>query len=111
MNAITRVYSTGAVRVPVRTGQRLAWSWGTKFLIALLIISAFSVVYLKDLNRRTFIRYQDMAHANQQARVDWGKLLLEQSTWAAQANIHQTAEQRLHMYTPDAKDIVLVTSL
>jgi cell division protein FtsL len=110
MNAITRVYNTSAMRLPLRHGQRVAWSWGTKCLIALLILSAFAVVYLKDLNRRTFIQYQNMAHANQQARVDWGKLLLEQSTWAAQANIQQSASKRLHMYTPDAKDIVLVTN-
>lgn len=110
MNAITRVYNTSAVRLPVARSQpRVAWSWGTKCLIGLLILSAFAVVYLKDLNRRTYIQYQDMAHANQQAQVDWGKLLLEQSTWAAQANVQQVASERLHMYAPNAKDIVLLS--
>lgn len=109
MNAITRVYHTSTVRMPMARGQRVVWSWGTKCLVVLLILSAFAVVYLKDLNRRTFIQYQDMVRANQQAQVDWGKLLLEQSTWAAQANVQQVAAERLHMYTPNAKDIVLVT--
>ncbi len=110
MNAITRVYHTGAARIPLVRGQKTTWSWGTKCLIALLIASAFVVVYLKDLNRRTFIQYQDMARANQQAQVDWGKLLLEESTWAAQANVQKVASDRLHMMTPTAKDIVLVTN-
>lgn len=110
MNAITRVYHTGAVRAPLARAQRTSWSWGTKCLMIVLVLSAFTVVYLKDLNRRTYIQYQNMAHANQQAQVDWGKLLLEQSTWAAQAHVQQVAGDRLHMFTPNAKDIVLVAN-
>lgn len=109
MNAITRVYHSSTVRMPVARSQRIAWSWGTKCLVVLLILSAFAVVYLKDVHRRTFIQYQDMVRANQQAQVDWEKLLLEESTWAAQAHVQQIAAERLHMYTPDAKDIVLMT--
>ena len=45
----------------------------------------------------------------EQAQVDWGKLLLEQSTWAAQANVQQIAAKRLQMITPNSKDIVLMT--
>lgn len=108
MNAITRVYHTRTVRLPAPHSQRMAWSWGTKCLIMLLIASAFAVVYLKDLNRRVFIQYQDMAHANQQAQIDWGKLLLEQSTWVAQAHVQQIARERLKMYAPNPKDIVLI---
>ena len=103
MNAITRVYTNGAVRT-----QRVNWSLGTKILIILMVISAFVMVYLKDLNRRTFIQYQNMVHANQQAQIDWGKLLLEQSTWSAQAHVQQVATDRLQMVTPTTKNIVLI---
>jgi cell division protein FtsL len=110
MNAITRVYTNGSVRAnAVGRTQRVSWSWGTKVLIVLLVLSAFVMVYLKDLNRRTFIQYQNMVRANQQAQVDWGKLLLEQSTWSAQAHVQQVATDRLQMVTPTAKDIVLIT--
>ena len=110
MNAITRVYTSGSVRAnTVGRAQRVSWSLGTKVLMVLLVLSAFVMVYLKDLNRRTFIQYQNMVQANQQAQVDWGKLLLEQSTWSAQANVQQVATDRLQMVTPKAKDIVLIT--
>jgi cell division protein FtsL len=109
MNAITRVYGNSIVRSPAARQQRTSWGWSSRILIALIILSAFALVYLKDLNRREFIRYQEMARANQQAHMDWEKLLLERSTWAAQANVQNTASQRLHMYTPDAKEIVLLT--
>lgn len=110
MNAITRVYgNNSAVRLTaVQRHPRIKWSWSARLLMSILIISAFAVVYLKDLNRREFIQYQDMVRANQQAQMDWQKLLLEQSTWAAQANIQKTASERLHMYTPEAKEIVLL---
>ncbi len=113
MNAITRVYTnSAAARLPaVRHQQRIKWSWGSRCLMVFVILCAFAVVYLKDLNRREFIRYQDMVHANQQAQLDWQKLLLEQSTWAAQANVQEKASKHLHMYTPDAKEIVLLTEL
>ena len=110
MNAITRVYTNGSVRAnAIGRTERVKWSLGTKVLIVLLVLSAFVMVYLKDLNRRTFIQYQNMVQANQQAQVDWGKLLLEQSTWSAQANVQQVASDRLQMVTPTAKNIVLVT--
>ena len=111
MNAITRVYNNRMVRLPhlARTHHTHAWSWGTKLLIVLLIVSAFAVVYLKDLNRRLFIQYQEMSRINQQAQVEWGKLLLEQSTWTAQAHVQQIAISHLHMLAPSPKDIVLVT--
>lgn len=108
MNVMTRLYNNRAVRLPLRQTHRAGWSWGTQCLIGLLILSAFAVVYLKDLNRRTFIQYQNKVRDNQQARVEWGKLLLEQSTWSAQANIQQTAAQRLGMITPNTKDIIFI---
>ncbi len=110
MNAITRVYQTGTLRTQfVKVPRTAPLTWGVKCLMVLIVLSAFVVVYLKDLNRRTFIQYQNMARANQQAQVDWGKLLLEQSTLAAQANVQQTAGEKLHMFTPSAANIVIVT--
>jgi cell division protein FtsL len=107
MNTMTRLYQTNAIPSQAVREQRFAWSWGSKLLILLLILSAFLVVYLKDLNRRTFIQYQNMARANQQAQMDWDKLLREQSSLLAQANVQQTAANNLHMYVPNAADIVL----
>lgn len=111
MNA-GRVYHSSAVALPRMARARTQpekWSWGTKLLIVALAVSAFAVVYLKDLNRRLFIEFQDMTRMNQQAQVEWGKLMLEQSTWTAQANIQQIASKQLQMSAPAAKDIILLT--
>ncbi len=92
MNAITRVYNTSAMRLPLRNGQRVSWSWGTKCLIVLFILSAFAVVYLKDLNRRTYIQYQNMARANQQSQVDWENCCLSKARGLRRLMLQQTAE-------------------
>lgn len=77
-------------------------------LIFAVLLSAFSVVYVKDLHRRMFIAYQDLQQQQTQLYVDWGKLLLEQSTWSTQARVQKIAQQRLGMEAPQTKDIVLV---
>lgn len=66
-------------------------------ILFFLVLSAFGIIYLKDLNRRLFIQYQSLQIAHDQLYEDWGKLLLEQSTWATQARIKKIAQNRLSM--------------
>ena len=41
--------------------------------------------------------------------VEWGKLLLEQGTWASQARVEEVAIQLiLHMHVPRKKRMILV---
>ncbi len=109
MKMTTRLYTAENIRsTTTRIALNQPWSLATKVLIGLLIVSAFALVYLKDLNRRLFIQYQTMAHTNQQAQIEWGKLLLEESTWTAQASVQQIASNRLKMVIPTGKDIILL---
>lgn len=77
-------------------------------LIVLLLTSAFSVIYLKDLSRRLFIRYQHLQQVQQQHEIEWSKLLLEEGAWSSQARVQYVASTQLHMMTPQMKDIVMV---
>lgn len=77
-------------------------------LVFLVLASAFFVVYVKDLNRRMFMFYQTLQDQQAQIYVDWGKLLLEQTTWSTQSRIQQVATQRLGMQVPDQKQVVIV---
>lgn len=73
-----------------------------------VLFSAFTVVYVKDLYRRMFIHYQDLQAQQDQIYVDWGKLLLEQSTWSTQTRVQKIAAQRLQMDVPQANEINLI---
>lgn len=76
--------------------------------IIALLLTAFGVVYLKDLNRRLFIEYQSLQQNRQQYEVEWSKLLLEQSTWSTQSRIQSIAQNQLGMVMPTSKNIVMV---
>ena len=77
-------------------------------LIMALLFSAFSVIYLKDVNRRLFIHYQALQTAHDRLYEDWGKLLLEQSTWSSQSRVKKIAQRRLGMDTPSSKEMVVL---
>lgn len=69
-------------------------------LILAVFISAFATVYIKDLQRRLFITYQQRDVLHEQLVMQWGQLLLEQATLARQDRIAQGADSRLNMHLP-----------
>lgn len=92
-----------------KTGYtRARWRPGILAVTVVCFITAFALVYIKDLNRRLFIHYQHLLQVRQQAQVEWSKLLLEQSTWATQARVQRIANQKLHMIVPTPQDIVML---
>jgi len=110
MNTATRVYDRGFVRRSDASIQISARQWGVIALVFGLLLSAFGVVYAKDLNRRLFIQYQGLQQAQQQYQVSWSKLLLEQGALSTQSRIQVIAQRELHMVTPFSRDVVLVES-
>lgn len=80
----------------------------TVFLVIALLCSAFCIVYTKDLNRRLFIQYQILQREKTEELIQWGKLLLEQSTWSAQSRIQQIAQKQLGMQIPTEKEVILI---
>lgn len=76
--------------------------------VILLLFSAFSVIYLKDLSRRLFIQYQQLQYKQQQSEEEWSKLLLEKGAWSTQARVQHVATTELDMVVPQTKDVVLV---
>lgn len=77
-------------------------------LILILVMSAFAVIYIKDVNRRLFIHFQTLQATHDKLYEDWGKLLLEQSTWSTQARVQKIAETRLGMITPSPNEVVVL---
>lgn len=77
-------------------------------LVALVLVSALAVVYSKHKNRRL---YADLAVLQQQRDamdVEWGRLQLEQSTWATHGRIEKIARQRLNMGNVDYDKVMIV---
>lgn len=79
------------------------------FVFISLFLTAIGVVYIKDLNRRFFIQSQILQHQEQVYQVNWGKLLLEQSTLATQSRTQALAARKLGMKVPRQKEIKVIT--
>lgn len=77
-------------------------------LIILVMISSVAVFYIKHIGRTEFIKLQELEHSRDQFDEEWGRLLLEQSTWARPGRVEQQARERLGMTVPTAEMTVMV---
>ncbi len=108
VRALPGRFSGAAAGSRVETSAPSASNFTVIVLVMSLLLSAFGVIYMKDYNRRLFIQYQQTQQMGQQAEVEWGKLLLEQSTWSTQARIQTMAQNQLGMVMPAPDHIVMV---
>ncbi len=78
-------------------------------LLSLAVLgSAVSVIYEKNLERRYVSDLQSMQHKHEKQQVEYGQLLLEQSTWSTQARVQRIAQQRLGMEIAKPSNIVVI---
>lgn len=77
-------------------------------MVILVIISAVSVIYSKHLNRNEFIQLQKLEKQRDLLNEEWGRLLLEQSTWGSPSRVEQQARTRLNMIVPSADMTVVI---
>lgn len=82
--------------------------WMLPVMWLAVILSALSVVYVSHLCRQL---YNDLSQLEQEAnafQVEWGRYLLEQSSWASLSRIEQLAKTRLEMRVPRAEEIIVI---
>jgi len=83
----------------------------TRAIMALLLLavllSAFAVIDARHENRVLFAQLQQLRQQRDALNVEWGQLLLEQSTWSTHARIEQMATQKLDMVVPEHVEIVV----
>ncbi len=109
MNAVVKTAYIEALFTQKWLSLRLTKQQFTVALLALaVLISAFSLIYVRDLSRRQFSQLQAMQYVRDDLHIEWGKLLLEQSTWATQARIENVANSQLDMVLPKTGDVVVV---
>ena len=77
-------------------------------LVFSVLWSAIVVVESVHSNRLLFAELQRLHQAADESRVEWGKLLLEQSSYAAYSRIENLANRQLKMKAPSVNEIVMV---
>lgn len=77
-------------------------------MAVLVIASAVAVIYTKHLSRSEFIQLQQLEKKRDLLNEEWGRLLLEQSTWGSPSRVEQQVRSRLEMTVPQADMTVVI---
>lgn len=77
-------------------------------LVCLIVLSAVSVIYSSHQSRQLFNSWQKMQKEAYRLDEDWGRLLLEHSTWAAHDRVERLANERLTMVVPENEALQVV---
>jgi len=83
-----------------------------RLLVAVMILanvaSAIAVVYARHEHRQLFVDFKRLVRERDELNIDFGRLQLEQATWAESNRIDQVARNRLGMVFPQADETVVV---
>ena len=72
------------------------------------IASAIGVVYARHEHRLLFVALDRLTRARDELNIDFGRLQLEQATWAESNRVDQIARTRLGMKFPEGAEIEVV---
>lgn len=77
-------------------------------LAAAVLLSALAVVFSTYESRKQFVALQMLQKERDEMNIQWGRLQLEQSTWATHGRIEQVASDKLEMIIPPPGAVVIV---
>jgi cell division protein FtsL len=77
-------------------------------LILANIATAIGVVYATHEHRQLFVSLKRLERERDELNIDFGRLQLEQATWAESNRIDQVARNKLGMVFPQADETVVV---
>ena len=84
----------------------------SRVLLAVLLLAivgtAIAVVYERYHHRQLFVELTGLERERDELNIEFGRLQLEQATWAQANRIDQVARERLGMKFPESEDIVVV---
>ena len=107
MNAISKAGTSGiAWRISLPSISRV-----NLLVISLLIfsvISAFAVIYCRDLSRQMTSDMQSLQYQTAKLTLQHNQLLVEQSSLSTDQRVAMIANNQLNMQAPAAKNVVMV---
>ncbi|MDH5784683.1 MAG: cell division protein FtsL [Chromatiales bacterium] len=80
----------------------------TAAMALLLFASSLGVVFSTHQARLLFVELQGLQKVRDEMNTQWGRLQLEQSTWATHGRIEKIANNQLDMVIPPPGAVVIV---
>ncbi|MGW8248041.1 MAG: cell division protein FtsL [Acidiferrobacterales bacterium] len=78
-------------------------------LVVLIVISALSVITLRQQSRMSFAELQTLERQRDNLNIEWGRLLLEQGAWSQHQRVEKIARTKLGMQIPDSNQIDFIS--
>ncbi|HTV86044.1 MAG TPA: cell division protein FtsL [Dyella sp.] len=82
--------------------------FGLLILLAAVMVSAIAVVWTRHQSRVLFVQLTQLQGQRDDLNIEFGRLELEQATWAEPRRIDDEARSKLGMFMPSPQDIRLV---
>ena len=77
-------------------------------MIAAVFFTAMNMVIARHEARKLFVEIQALEKVRDSLNEEWGKLQLEQSTWATDGRVESLARSKLGMKLPSINSKVIV---
>ena len=77
-------------------------------LVVAIVVSALVVVRDRHEHRQAFVELSRLDRARDELNIEFGRLQLEQATWAESNRVDQVARARLGMSFPRTEDTVVL---
>ncbi len=92
---------TARAGLPTGSGWLLL-IWG------LTLVTALAVPYSAHWSRQLLNELAGEMQQREKAQAEWGRLVLEQSTWTAHSRVESIATRQLGMRVPEPSEVILV---
>lgn len=77
-------------------------------LVFTVLVSAVSVVQTQHVSRKVFMEIEQLKKDRDLLNEEWGRLRLEQSTWALDERVERMVKEELGMYVPENDSLVFL---
>ncbi len=88
--------------------MRRAGLFALTVLLLAVIASAIAVVFERQEGRLQFVELDRLQKERDEMNFEWGRLQIEQATWAENNRIEQIARSQLGMVSPSAAETVII---
>ena len=82
---------------------------GMTVLVTLILVSAFATIHSTHACRALYTQLQELESSQWYLQEDYGRLLLEQSTWASHYRVEKVARGDLGMAAPNLEHFKVVS--
>jgi len=73
-----------------------------------VVVSAIWVASVRHEARQLFVELEALNREHDRLQIDWGRLQIEQSAWAAHPRIESLAREQLSLVPPDQAQVVML---